>query len=98
MSFEQPREEELEEIESSQEKEMSQEQLAEIGERVLAGIAMTKEEIEKLKGKKKQIIENTPEGEDPNLNKDFQYIENVLPAFVARLESLEGLAGQDVAE
>jgi hypothetical protein len=86
------------EPENFQEKEINQEKLTEIGKRVLENIAMTRKQIEKLEERKKNIIENTPEGEDPSLNKDMQYIENVMPAFVTKLESLEGLAGQDVAE
>ncbi|MFA5368468.1 MAG: hypothetical protein WC303_00485 [Candidatus Paceibacterota bacterium] len=89
MNFEQRRE-----LEPNQENnEMSQEELAKIGERVLAGISQTKEKIEELKNRKQEIVAKGGDNEDA-----LKYIENILPAFEAKLESLEGFAGMDIAD
>jgi hypothetical protein len=89
MNFEQRRE-----LEPNQENnEMSQEELAKIGERVLAGISQTKEKIEELRNRKQEIVVKGGDNEDA-----LKYIENILPAFEAKLESLEGFAGMDIAD
>lgn len=92
MNFEQPN---IEDTENSSEKEYSQEELIKIGETVLKKMAMIKETINNLEKRRNTIIENVSGGEDYNLNPDFKYIESVLPAFRAKLESLEELAGED---
>mgnify|MGYP001403013817 CR=1 FL=1 len=92
MNFEQPN---IEDTENSSEKEYSQEELVKIGETVLKKISMIKETINNLEERRKNIIENSSEDEDIASNQDLKYIENTLPAFRAKLESLEELAGQD---
>jgi DNA replication initiation complex subunit (GINS family) len=92
MNFEQPN---IENTENYLEKEHSQEELVKIGETVLKKIEMIKETISNLEKRRSNIVENVPEGEDYNLNPDFKYIESTVPAFRAKLESLEELTGQD---
>ncbi len=89
MNFEQRRESEP----NQENNEMSQEELAKIGERVLAGISQTKEKIEELRNRKQEIVTKGGDNEDA-----LKYIENILPAFEAKLESLEGFAGMDIAD
>jgi len=77
------------------EKEVSQEELAEIGDRVLGNIKTIEETIEKLEKEKEDISNNNEKENDPKSNSRLQYIENILPAFYAKIEFLKDLAGQE---
>lgn len=89
MNFEQPfnNEEEIG-------KETNQEKLSEIGERVLKNIETIEGTIKKLEKEKEDLSKNNKEEEQsPNLR--LEQIENILPAFYAKLEFLKDLADQE---